>query len=556
MGDDDLRSGWFGPRAWFGRLHVSDRPHGSAVCTVRTARRSAVSRRHVGAFWPWSELSVAIRVADVGAGRFLARASVPTVAVCAMAAAAVSVADAEIGVVPVPPASSMVAGATSTASSTLPTSPEGPEVASTPPEPLDAAPDLAGTVEGCVWSDVNRNGVREPDEPLASLVDIELEIAGDVLTTRSTSGRDDPGDDSACPNYRFGDVPVGDAVVTASLDGWTTPARVDARVDADAVTRVDFGRHVPELYGAAWFDEDEDGEVGADELPATNLSVEVPGLDVVARVTPSPDGSFRLPALSPGPLQPGTTVQVTWHGDRSYAPVLTGTTSDPLPPSWVGPSFGDDDPVDHGFYAREDACASADRRDEQCLLPDLGPAGVAIIRPSFDHEVRADAPVGTVLVGRPLTIDVEVGAVGPYVSGVYDVVITLDASMHVTTTPINICNPAGGGPWGDPVVPCELLVPFVDPNWRIAAPEAPTPPLHLTRGDHLYPPCSDPPCHPYDPVSGPNEPLALGIVPTRPGRFEVIVEVPTSKYGFTDRDPTNNRAVVTIEVLDQLPGTR
>lgn len=407
-----------------------------------------------------------------------------------------------------------------------------------------------GIVEGLVWADLDVDGEFDDGEPGVGDVEVVLRAGGVEETVRTTFSVD-------TTNFVFADVPAGEATLTAILDGWTTPAAVDVIIADGESSRVNFGSDVGSLVGAAWFDEDDDGIRDADEEPASGLSLSVlrgasPYSSVIERVT-GEEGAFRLPAAR----AQYATMHAVWTGDRSQAPVPVGAAPDSVSLFWLASGFGESDAAAHGFFPRDpqaaERCAGTDRRTAQCLLPDITGAGVAVVRPSFDHEVRTRARNYTALVGQPLAIGVAAEPVGPYIAAVYDVFVTMGESLQLTTTPVNICNPAGGGPSGDPVIPCEDLAPFVDPNWYVHA--DPTPPFHLSRGDHLYPPCPDPPCHPYDPFSGPNEPLVLTVVPTAPGEFEVAIEVPTTKFGFSDRNPANNRVIVTIDVLDALPGT-
>ncbi|MFO0954167.1 MAG: SdrD B-like domain-containing protein [Isosphaeraceae bacterium] len=203
---------------------------------------------------------------------------------------------------------------------------------------------LNGAVQGTVWNDLNRNGVR--DSGLSGAFSDPGLAGWTILLDRNGNGVADPGEpttltDSA-GNYQFSDLQIGDYDIREILPaGWETTVGFDdnytVSVFSGAVSAVhDFANFniatatAGTVSGTVWNDQNGNGV----REPSTDLGLA--GWDVFVDLnsngvrdgsepgaTTGPDGSYTIAGVLPGTV---TVVEVVKAGWTATAPLSHART--------------------------------------------------------------------------------------------------------------------------------------------------------------------------------------------------------------------------------------
>ncbi len=193
-----------------------------------------------------------------------------------------------------------------------------------------------GSIGDLVWSDLNSNGVVDPDEPGIPGIDITITttIAGTTVTYTTTTG---PDGTYSVPGLPLGsytvtldpsDLPAG-SLPTGDGDGLATPnVSVTTLTALDPTTDTqDFGQHLPARIGdLIWNDLNGNGLQDPDEPGIGGVTVHLTGTDgfgqsVDLTAVTSASGAYLFSNLVPGVY----TITVTPPSGYAVAPVQQGT---------------------------------------------------------------------------------------------------------------------------------------------------------------------------------------------------------------------------------------
>lgn len=160
----------------------------------------------------------------------------------------------------------------------------------------------AVVIKGSVYKDIDRDGVRDPeDTPIGGVV-IELYENGVLVGTTTTD---------ADGNYSFTDLPSGDYTIRQTQpDGYgsSTPNEVQVNLTPGVEQSIDFGETVSTMSGHVFVDANNDGIRQPGEAPIAGTVVTLTGTDdagnpVTRTATTNAQGEWVIDDLLSGTYQ-------------------------------------------------------------------------------------------------------------------------------------------------------------------------------------------------------------------------------------------------------------